>query len=194
MVVTFTHKGTMCPLVLCQIQLSVFLLLLLQVSQTWETEYYLPIKSVYSAYHSDCPFSVRRRGVCLDWLLLVEVSKHTLACRLLLLVHHKEKWRKHLDREWTDQSISAVITLKAADISCCRTFWSAGAGTSQIFPHIVDLFFIKRERGFTQLKWIKRLKRYLFATQPNKTFFLFWRVIYIKNNNGHFMKYSEAFL
>lgn len=107
----------------------------------------------------------------LDWLLLGEVSKHTPACSLLLFVHHKEKWRKRLDRERTEQSISAVITLKAADISCCRISWSAGTWTRQSFPHGVNLSFIKRERGFMQLKGIKRLKCYLFATQPNRTLF-----------------------
>lgn len=111
MVVTFNHKGTKCPLVLCQIRLSVFLLLL-QLSQTWKQNIIYPLPTHHPVFtQHDCPFSLRRRGVCLDWLLLVEVSKHMPACRLLLLVHHKEKWRKRLDREWTEQSISAVITL-----------------------------------------------------------------------------------
>lgn len=161
---TFAHKGTRCPLVIGT-NPTVTLSSLISTSEPDLKMCYLPLKSIYAAYHSD-PFSVRCRGIHLDWLLLVEVSKRT---RLLLLVHHKEKWRKHLEREGTEQSILAVITLKAADISCCHTSWSAGAGTCQILPRIVKLSFIKRKWGLMQLEGIKPLKCYFF--------FLFWTVI-----------------
>lgn len=56
-VVTFTRKGTKCPLVLCQNPAaSRGSFMTTAESQTLKTEYYLPIKSVYSAYHSACPF------------------------------------------------------------------------------------------------------------------------------------------
>lgn len=116
MVMTFTHKGTKSGLVLCQIHSSFI--------TTSEPDM---INRMLFTYKK-CLLSISQRlallcatvSVCLDWLLLVEVSAHTPLCRPLLLVHHKEKWRKHLDRERTEQSISAVITLKSSDISSCR--------------------------------------------------------------------------
>lgn len=170
MVVTFNHKGTKCPLVLCQIRLSVFLLLL-QLSQTWKTEYYLPIThpspSVYSAW---LPFLSAPQG---RLSRLTIVGRSVKAHAGVPSSPSRPSQRKMTETFGPGVDWAIHLSCNHPDISCCRTSWSAGAGTCQIFPRVVDLSFIKRERGFMQLKGINRLKCYLFAIQPNRTLFYF---------------------
>lgn len=111
-----TLTGIICPPVLCQIRLSFSLFSSLQVDQAGKTKHSSPIKSVNSAFHNDCPFSLSCRGTCTDLLLLVWVSKNTPAIT-----------KRNDGSIWAERSISAVITHKATDISCCRASWAARA-------------------------------------------------------------------
>lgn len=153
-IVSITHKGTKMSSGFAPnptVSLSSFISASAKHDKTANKKCWLSITTVTTL------FTACRRDVCPDWLLLVDVSKRMPACRLLLLVHHKEKWRKRLDQERTEQSISAVVTLKAADISCCCTLLVCWGPDSSDPPpsRVVDLSFIKMERGFTRLKEIQ---------------------------------------
>lgn len=130
MFMTLTLKGIICPPVLCQIQLSFSLFSLLQVDQAGKTKHSSPIKSVNSAFHNDYPFSLSCRGACTDLLLLASVSKNTPAIT-----------KRNDGSIWTERSISAVITHKATDISCCRTSWAAEARAPEILLYSRSLFY-----------------------------------------------------
>lgn len=135
-ILRFTLSGIICPLVLCQTQPSnVSFFIIMSESDMKRGTLFTHEKCELSI--CGCPLSVCWRGSP-DLLLLVEVSKHTPTCRLLLPVHHTEKWWKRWERQ---RSISPVITHKATDISRRRTSWSAGAGTQDPLLYCPSFFY-----------------------------------------------------
>lgn len=132
-------------------------------------------------YHSDCPFPCAPLG---------RLSRLTIVGRR---VKAHAGAPSSPPRPTQRKMTAAVITLKAADISCCRALpvcW--GPDSSDLPPsRVVDLSFIKMERGFTRLK--EMLECYLCATQPNRRLLYFWQSFKWRITSP-FMKYSELSL
>lgn len=148
-----------------KIQPPAVVLLWLQLRARHEKQNIIyPLKVFTQHITAPALFSVHLRGVCLDWLLLVEVSKRTPACHLLLLVRHREKWRKRFG-PGVDQTIRLSCNHPQSRWHFLLLHFLVcwGRDSSEIFPRVVDLYFIKREQRFTQLKGINRLKCHLFA-------------------------------